>query len=59
MTADERIKALEDEFQPARDELKQIMLDIRAVIMEATSPLRWEAGVDQQSAQSNSTKGMR
>ncbi len=59
MTAEERIKALEDEFQPTRDELKQIMLDIRAVIMESSSPLRWEAGNDQRSAQGNSTKGMR
>jgi hypothetical protein len=59
MTTDERIKNLEDEFQPTRDELKQIMVDIRAVIMEATSPLRWDVGGDQQSAQTNSTKGMR
>jgi hypothetical protein len=59
MTAEEKIKALEDEFQPTREELKQIMLDIRAVIMEATSPLRWESGADQQSAPTNSAKGMR
>jgi len=59
MTAEERIKALEDEFQPTREELKQIMLDIRAVLMEASSPLRWEANGDQHSTQDNSAKGMR
>jgi hypothetical protein len=35
-----RVKALEDEFAPAKNELKQIMLDIRALLMEAASPLR-------------------
>lgn len=35
-----RVKALEDEFLPAKNELKQMMLDIRALLMEAASPLR-------------------
>jgi hypothetical protein len=35
-----RLKALEDEFLPAKSELKQMMLDIRALLMEAASPLR-------------------
>jgi hypothetical protein len=35
-----RVRALEDEFLPAKNELKQIMLDIRALLMEAASPLR-------------------
>jgi hypothetical protein len=35
-----RLKALEDAFLPEKDELKQIMLDIRAILMEAASPLR-------------------
>lgn len=38
MEANERIKALEDEFQGTRDDLKKILLDIRAYLMEATSP---------------------
>jgi hypothetical protein len=59
MTVDERIKNLEDEFQPTRDELKQIMVDIRAVLLEASSPLRWESNGDQHSAQGNSAKGTR
>ncbi|HSW58072.1 MAG TPA: hypothetical protein VLH15_06695 [Dehalococcoidales bacterium] len=35
-----RIKALEDELLPTKNELKQMMLDIRALLMEAASPLR-------------------
>jgi len=35
-----RVKALEDEFLPPKNELKQMMLDIRALLMEAASPLR-------------------
>jgi hypothetical protein len=35
-----RVKALEDEFLTAKNELKQMMLDIRALLMEAASPLR-------------------
>ncbi len=38
--AEIRVKALEDEFLPAKNELKQIMLDIRALLMESASPLR-------------------
>jgi hypothetical protein len=38
-----RVKALEDEFLPAKNELKQMMLDIRALLMEAASPLRSQA----------------
>jgi hypothetical protein len=35
-----RVKALEDEFLPTKNEMKQMMLDIRALLMEAASPLR-------------------
>lgn len=41
--AEIRVKALEDEFLPAKTELKQMMLDIRALLMEAASPLRSQA----------------
>jgi hypothetical protein len=37
---DIRIKALEDEFARAKVETKQLMMDIRALLMEAGSPLR-------------------
>lgn len=39
MTTEDRLKALQDEFQTTRDELKQILYDIRAYIMEAQTPI--------------------
>ena len=39
MTTEDRLKALQDEFQETRDELKQILYDIRTYIMEAQSPI--------------------
>jgi hypothetical protein len=44
METEERIKALEDEFQKTKSETKQLMLDIRALLMEAMSPLRSQSG---------------
>jgi hypothetical protein len=35
-----RIKALEEGFIPVKAEIKQLMLDIRALVMEASSPLK-------------------
>lgn len=40
METEERLKELEDEFQVTKDELKKILLDIRAFLMEAQNPLR-------------------
>ncbi len=40
MDAEQRIEALEDEFQAVKQELKVILLDIRAFVMEAQSPIR-------------------
>ncbi len=40
MEFEERMKALEDEFSQTKSESKQLMLDIRAILMEAWSPLR-------------------
>jgi hypothetical protein len=37
---DFRVKALEEEFARTKSETRQLMLDIRALLMEATSPLR-------------------
>ena len=36
---EEKRKALEDEFQEIKDDLKQILIDIRVYIMEAQSPI--------------------
>jgi len=35
----EKIKAIEAEFQEVRDELKEILFDIRAYLMEAQTPI--------------------
>jgi len=39
MDTEERIKAIEDEFQETKEELKQILLDIRTYLMEAQTPI--------------------
>jgi len=35
----DRISAIETEFQQVRDELKEILFDIRTYLMEAQSPI--------------------
>ena len=40
MDTEERVKALEDEFRETKEELQQILLDIRAFVMEAQNPLK-------------------
>ncbi|MGD1119133.1 MAG: hypothetical protein ABR886_06555 [Dehalococcoidales bacterium] len=35
----EKMKAMEAEFQEVRDELKEILFDIRAYLMEAQTPI--------------------
>jgi len=39
MYVDERIRALEEELQVTKEELRQILLDIRACLMETQTPL--------------------
>ena len=39
MATDEKMQALEDEFEEVKSEIKQILLDIRTHIMEAQSPI--------------------
>lgn len=39
MEAEDSIKALEDEFQLTKEELKDILYDIRTFIMDATTPI--------------------
>ncbi len=53
---DERIKALEDEFQATKVELNQILLDIRSRLMEAQTPLRTDMAVDRFSEQNEVEK---
>ena len=51
-----RVKALEDEFSPTKNELKQMMLDIRALLMEAASPLRSQGENTKASNQNDHSK---
>jgi len=46
MEAEERIKALEDEFPALKEELKLLILDIRVKLMEMCSPLQWDLDMD-------------
>ena len=39
MDDESRIKALEDELHETEEELKKILLDIRAYLMEAQTPI--------------------
>ena len=39
MEAEEMIKAMEDEFQLTKEELKAILFDIRIYLMEAMTPI--------------------
>jgi hypothetical protein len=39
MDTESRIKALEDEFKETKEELRQILLDIRTYLMESLTPI--------------------
>jgi hypothetical protein len=57
MDAEQRMEALEDEFQAEKEGLKRILLEIRCVLMEAQSPLR--AGLDSAMPASPDNSGLR
>ncbi len=57
MEIEERIKALEDEFANTKEETRQLMMDIRALLMEASSPLRSQAGGTKTSDPNDLIKG--
>ena len=39
MDSESRIESINEEFQQLKDELKEILLDIRTYLMEAQSPI--------------------
>ena len=39
MEADKRLASLEEEFQETKEELKQLLLDMRAYLMGAQTPI--------------------
>jgi hypothetical protein len=57
MEYEERMKALEDEFSRTKTETKQLMLDIRALLMEAWSPLRNQSPAAKNPPQKSRDKG--
>ena len=58
MDTEERVKVLEDEFHKTREELRQILLDIRTFLMEAQTPLRSDMNPRSHHSQSNVEKGV-
>jgi len=46
MNEEERVKLLEEQMEETRDDLKEILLDIRTYLMEATSPIPNDLGRD-------------
>jgi hypothetical protein len=57
MEIEERLKALEDEFSQTKNETRQLMMDIRALLMEAASPLRGQPNGGKSSDSNDSLKG--
>ena len=57
MDTEERIKALEEEFNATKEELKQILFDIRAFLMEAKSPIPNDLDNEMPSDKGNSERG--
>jgi hypothetical protein len=57
MEIEERLQALEDEFGRTKTETRQLMLDIRALLMEAASPLRSQVQNGKSSNAKNEAKG--
>lgn len=58
MDIEQRIKALEDELRETKEELDQILLDIRAHLMEVQTPLRADLNAEKLPEQSDSEKGV-
>lgn len=57
MDMEERVKTLETEFQVTRDELRQILLDLRTYLMEAQTPFQAGLPVARPRAEANQKRG--
>ncbi len=53
---DEKLKALKQEFEATKSELQEILLDIRAYILEAHNPMRWPKPAVEDTDEGESTK---
>ena len=56
MDTENRLKVLEDEFQETKDELVQILYDIRSYIMEAHNPFKYRLNEQKLPSQIDSGK---
>ena len=57
MDTEDRIKALEEEFQETQEELKEILLDIRTYLMEALTPIPNDLGREKLREELDSERG--
>ena len=55
---EKRLKVLEEEFQATKEELQNILLDIRTYLMEAQTPLPSRSKGEKLPEQSDSEKGV-
>ena len=56
MNMEDRVKALEEELQITKEDLRQILLDIRACLMESQTPLPANSNKGNFTGQSDSGK---
>ena len=57
MDIQERIKAIENDLQETKDELQEILLDIRTYQMEVQSPIGSSSAADQHQDELNAERG--
>jgi flagellar basal body-associated protein FliL len=57
MDEESRIKALEDELRETKEELKEILLDIRTYLMETQTPIPNDMGKEKLREELQSQRG--
>jgi uncharacterized protein YicC (UPF0701 family) len=57
MDEESRIKAIEDDLQQTREELKEILFDIRTYLMEALTPIPNDLDRERLREELNSQRG--
>ena len=57
MDIEERLEAIETDLQQAREEIQDILLDIRTHLMEVQSPIGSSSAGEQQTDELNAERG--